>query len=318
VKKKHKFHLIAIIVSSLIASATLTTYATIGDTEICVDAAADNASGVVTIDANDLYGQTFTPASSLNVGAVKMNWRAFGNNTDLNVYIVGTSSLAPDMTNVLGTTTIAAEDLPLLDFTPPTDNPYSCNPNEQPTQIAEFASPIALSGSTLYAIIIEYNSGTSGTVAASPYTVPNPGSPEYSGGLSWECNSGSCSRNTPATWDILQSQAALSFTVYDNISQTQDAEITNFFDTFLSSMGMNSPAGRIIVGSFFTLYFFLILAKWGVPWIVSLGLTGLFTTMLTAGLIFDPAILLGLIAIIGVASMGLIFSLVLGGDKGQG
>ena len=95
---------------------------------------------------------------------------------------------------------------------------------------------------------------------------------------------------------------------------TIDAWTTNF----LASMGMNSPVGKVLVGSLFAMFVFLILAKWGVPWILSLGLTGIFTTFLTAAFIFDPAVLLGLVALVMFGAMLLVFSLVLGGDKGNG
>lgn len=98
---------------------------------------------------------------------------------------------------------------------------------------------------------------------------------------------------------------------------TTERDFDSWLDNFLSSLGMNSPVGRLLVGSLFAGVLFFVLAIRGVPWIMSLGITGFAVVTMTAAMVFDPAILLGLIAIVGVASIGLIFSLFIGGgDRG--
>jgi hypothetical protein len=96
----------------------------------------------------------------------------------------------------------------------------------------------------------------------------------------------------------------------------------NTFDTwlvnFFASMGMDSPVGRILVGSLFIMAIFMVMAIKGVPWIISLGLTGISAVMLTLVNVLDEAILLSLIAIVMFGGMGLIFALFMGGDRGDG
>jgi hypothetical protein len=63
---------------------------------------------------------------------------------------------------------------------------------------------------------------------------------------------------------------------------------------------------------------FMVMAIKGVPWIISLGLTGISAVMLTLVNVLDEAILLSLIAIVMFGGMGLIFALFMGGDRGDG
>lgn len=95
-------------------------------------------------------------------------------------------------------------------------------------------------------------------------------------------------------------------------------DFDSWLDNWLNSMGMNSPFGRLLVGTLFAMFIFIFLANKGVPWIISLGLTGLAATFLTAAMVFDPAILLVMVSIVMAGGFFLIFSMILGGDKGNG
>lgn len=97
-----------------------------------------------------------------------------------------------------------------------------------------------------------------------------------------------------------------------------ERDFDSWISNFLASIGMDSPVGRLLVGSIFSIVMFFVLTIKGVPWIMALGITGLSITTLTAAMIFNPAILLGLIAIVMVGGMGLIFALILGGGDGNG
>lgn len=94
------------------------------------------------------------------------------------------------------------------------------------------------------------------------------------------------------------------------------------FDTwltnFLASMGLDSPVGKLIVGSLFVGIMFFILSIKGVPWLLSLGIAGLAVTTMTAASIFDPAVLLGLLAIAMLGGIFLIISALFGRSSGGG
>lgn len=73
--------------------------------------------------------------------------------------------------------------------------------------------------------------------------------------------------------------------------------------------------GKILAGVIFAGILFFVMSAWKIPWIISLGVAGMSGTFLTAAIIFDPAILLGMFAIVGLGTIGLIFSLFLGGGN---
>lgn len=94
---------------------------------------------------------------------------------------------------------------------------------------------------------------------------------------------------------------------------TEDRNFDTWYQNFLDSMGMGGTLGKLLVSSMIGGIFYFVLAIKGVPWIISLGITGLIITTFTAGLIFNPAILLGLIAIVGLGGMFLLLAMIFGG-----
>lgn len=95
---------------------------------------------------------------------------------------------------------------------------------------------------------------------------------------------------------------------------TVDRNIDTWLDNFLTGLNMNSPVGRMLVGTFFAMALFIVLMLMKVPALIGLGVAGLSGTFLTAALVFSPVILLGAVAILGLGTIGLIFSKFLGGD----
>lgn len=82
-----------------------------------------------------------------------------------------------------------------------------------------------------------------------------------------------------------------------------------WIENFLASMGMDSPVGKLLVGSFFVGILFFVLAVRGVPWLMSLGLAGVALATVTAATIFDPVVMLGLFAIVMMGGIFLVLSM---------
>lgn len=89
-------------------------------------------------------------------------------------------------------------------------------------------------------------------------------------------------------------------------------DFDSWLDHFLSGIGMNSDLGKLLVGSLFVGIIFLVLAIRGVPWIVSLAVSGIAVVMLTAATVFSATILLSLMALVMFAGILMLMSLIFG------
>lgn len=116
---------------------------------------------------------------------------------------------------------------------------------------------------------------------------------------------------------VVGTNASAPFAIYglEVFPNDTTGTIDSWIPNFLTSIGMNTPIGKILVGVIFAGILFFVMSAWKIPWIISLGVAGMSGTFLTAATVLDPAILLGMVAIIGLGAIGLIFSLFLGGGN---
>lgn len=295
-----------------------------GEEQLCLDYTPADAIGNAPdgLGNVNLHAQGFTPTSSFSIGAVKGGWFGLGQTDTATIYITETSiGGVPDMNNILGSEVLDLQALPLFDFTMPISNPFTCDGDLVTSQVVIFDPAVPVASGTEYAIVTEFNTGTPTSVyIAWPYDIPEPAVDPYSGGEAYFCNQATtCTPTTPATWTAPPSCPALrcnyNLSIFDNIINPVDNDVDSWIINFLESLGLNSPFGKVLAGAIFTAVIFMILAINGVPWIIALGLAGMAVTVLTAALIFNPAILLGLAAIVMMGGMLLIFTLVLGADR---
>lgn len=122
---------------------------------------------------------------------------------------------------------------------------------------------------------------------------------------------GCVTNSTPPTinrwWASIDLPLGIDFTIPNSI----DTWIPNFLD----SLGMNSPFGKLFVSTILIISFMVLMIVKGVHVLITLGLGGMVTVFLTAATIFDPALLLAMVGVMGLGIMLLITSLILGGDK---
>lgn len=319
--------IIAVVIMIATISTSEIVSADVGDVEICNSRTNFNLSGI-SISSNVEGAQTFTPSQTFTVSGIKLPAFHLDTQPDANIsfFIVPTTlsggKLRPDTTaGTLATVVMNTSEFPDISSVTETEQALVCSSASATGTVIEFGTPAELTGGTTYAIYVDAACGTACFRWGIPIqTAPTPNN--YAGGQAYS-NPSINNPAVPADWDdycagCVDGDSDSGFAIYSNVVTPVENDVTSWITNFLASMGMDSPVGRILVGSMFTMFFFLILAKWGVPWILSLGLTGLFTTFLTAAFIFDPAILLGLAALVMFGAMGLIFSLFFGGDKTNG
>jgi len=304
--------------AALLAISYSTVSAQVGTEYLCIGGTPNSAIGNVTTDTNDLDAQVFSTTTAVSVGHVKGSWWGFADAAVATVYITEVSSGSPDMNNIVASETIDLSVLPLYDFTGPVSNTFSCDPTINVEQVVEFDPPASLNGTTEYAIVIKYASGTvASDVVAWPYEVPAPGTDAYTGGLPFECNvPTACAELTPATWDIPNSCANCNYelAIFDNVivpdeGVTVDSWIIGWIDRF----GFNSPMGKLLIAIVAMAVVFLILIAFKIPMIFAMAISGMSSTVGFAVLIIEPWMILAMVAIVGLGAMFLIYRLFSGG-----
>lgn len=293
--------------------------ADIGGIEIC-NGVTGSTTHDTPLSANTETAQGFTLTTGTTIAGVKLPLQRIGSPAGtVTVRITATTTnsagiVVPDITTaVYITDSYSKLSFPAASGTA-TDQTLTCNlvSNDPGGTAMSFTTPTYLPPGT-YAIVVDATS----TPGDMQWGVPIS-SPTYAGGICSN-NSNSANENDPDDWlRCYGGDTDSGFVVYNNIVPVvTEGTFDSWLDNFLSSLGMNSPVGRLLVGSLFAGVLFFVLAIKEVPWIISLGITGFAVVTMTAAMVFNPAILLGLIAIVGVASIGLIFSLFIGGgDRG--
>jgi len=292
-------------------------HAQVGDPEICVDTLGSSTHSQNL--TNTVEGaQTFTTVSGIVVTGVKIPVTRSGSVDTLQVEIwpVDGSGRPNQPGGVLGTESVSF-NLPQSTGSS-TDQRLQCNTTENPEQVIEFDPPVSLSGSTMYAIV---GWSTSTVDLEWNYSFNDPpvtGGVNYSGGLFWN-NEASFDRNDPTKWVESGGTRDSGFTVFGNIFTSVETDIDSWLENFLASLGLNSDMGKLLSGVLFVGTLMFALLNRGVVALMAMAVSAMAGTFLVAAMIFDPSILLIMVAIVGLGAMGLIFALFSGaGDSADG
>lgn len=111
---------------------------------------------------------------------------------------------------------------------------------------------------------------------------------------------------------------SIGFAIYGvEIISDDDAVVTvdAWIPAVLEDIGINSPMGKLLMGSIIIIAGFAILTVRGVHWLLAMGTAGMIGTSLTVATIFSPEILLSMVAIAGFGGMIFVLVLVMGGDR---
>jgi hypothetical protein len=99
----------------------------------------------------------------------------------------------------------------------------------------------------------------------------------------------------------------------------EEKTVDTWIPNFLDSLGLNSDMGKLLSGVLFVGTLMFALLNRGVVALMALAVAAMAGTFLVAVMIFDPSILLIMVAIVGLGAMGLIFALFSGaGDSADG
>lgn len=291
-------------------------HAQVGDIAIC-NAVVGSTTHDTPLSANVETAQGFTLLTTTTVSGIKLPLQRIGSpagTVTVRITAVTTNSggiVVPDIpTAVYFTESYSKLTFPVASGTS-TDQTVTCTDTSGDTTgtVLEFTTPIALSGGS-YAIVVDASS----TPGDMQWGI-TPASPTYAGGI---CSNNSNSANEGIPDDWLGCYGGLTdsgFVVFSNVITPVENDIDSWLDNFLTGLNLNTPFGRLLAGFLFATVLFFILSALRIPWIMSLGVAGLSGTFLTAATIFDPAILLGMIAIVGLGAMGLLFALFIGGGS---
>lgn len=301
-KKFFSAFLAAVTISFISTVSMVSALNGVGQEKLCL--VNDTVGPVATnddIDGNDLFGQTFTTTTSYNLGAVKFNIfdRDGTDGSTIRIYVVNVDgSGRPDMNSILGSEVINVDDLPLYPLAP-VDRTFSCDPDFRSGQVAIFDPPIALSGSTQYAITIKHNSGLS----TAPYVsiALSTFDDFYPGGHFWDCGVPiACTELTPATWDLSHGVTDGGLALFDNIVSASNppgsAEL--WLDNLLNTLGMNDTNGRLVVGIIAGLFILVAGLVTKVHPLIILALEGMWGGAAVTATLIPPEITLTMVVIV--------------------
>lgn len=274
----------------------------VGSEEICRYQDATTADQWYRTDSNDYEAQTFVLDSAVTVSAIKIN--AFRNDAAFGsvvpIYILGTTSNAPNFSDIQATATIDTQLLDVYDTGTLSNNQFVCDPDIRPEQVVIFDPAVPLSGSTTYAFVV----GPTNDIddLRIPFLTFNNYWPEL-GETHWECNAPTaCSAGSPATWD--ESSGAHDvhgMAIFNNIVEVDPVNVDAWLDNLLEQLGLNSPWGKLIFTAIVAVFMFIGLLSRKVPPIFVLALGGLFTApVYSAGLVPAEIIMTGF-GIVGLA-----------------
>ena len=262
-------------------------------------------------------GQSFTTLSdTVAITAIKIHGyreSGFDASTIVSIEIRESGTFGSPTATVVGSQTTPITSFPIV---PGSGFSFSCDPDINPTTVIEFSSPISVTGSTTYSIVLRWDSGPGGSVSTPiGYWAANSAEDSYTGSSNnaWSCNT-SCGDSEPAwtgphSWDR-------NFVVFDT---PEEPDVDTWIPNFLDSLGLNSDMGKLLSGVLFVGTLMFALLNRGVVALMALAVAAMAGTFLVAVMIFDPSILLIMVAIVGLGAMGLIFALFSGaGDNADG
>ncbi len=291
-----------LLIALVFAHGLLSAQTGIGQEIVCIN---DNPAGIGNhgLDNNDAEGQTFTFVTSETISAVKINAYRFtpSDGNVINVHITATSGTAPDMNNILGTETFDTNLVPVYDAVTPANNNFSCDPNIIPAQVVIFDPAVPVSGSVLYAVVIEGTGGTTTEDFLWPYDVP--ANDHYAGGHHWECNvPTACTVLTPATWDLSGGVHDVDgMALFDNVIVVTSRGFDSWLTNFLTQIGMNSFLGKLIVGSGIASLFMFVALWRKAPPLIAIMLGGMAAIPVVGADLIPNSLALTMLAIIGIA-----------------